>query len=588
MSCISWNARGLGNQRAFRELKRLLAERNPTLLFLCETKRRDSNFTWWKDVLGYSGMFVVNCVGRSGGLALLVPELHGIPWLVGGDFNEISSDSEKFGGNRRPAAQTRAFRDTLSDCGLQDLHGSGDLFTWVNRRSPEHIIIERLDRFVANFEWRLLYPVAKAQSLDFYHSDHRPILLELGKTNDQLVHRGHAFRFEPHWVTKEECKDIVELGWQKLNISLTLQDRILSCKQALQTWAGNRFRNLPRKLKHKRMQLHNLKTRDKWMDNVQQINSLEKEIEILAHKEEMDKNHIRGLVSSHGDWCTEEAQMSSIIEDYFTNLFASNNPTLEDRRNILDCVEPIIDEHMNSILNASFSAAEIKMALFDMHPDKAPGSDGMSVFFYQKFWNSIGGEVIEAVQRILNDGQPLDAWNDTIVNLIPKIKSPMTMKDFRPISLCNVCYNIVARTLTNRLRPILKQTVNDFQSAFIQDRLISDNIIQGFETIHWIRSRKGGHKGYAALKLEMSKAYVRVEWSFLEGIMIQLGVSHIWVEKVMRCVRSVKYSFCVNGVLSGGITPSRDYDRVIRFLHTYLYCVIMVFHRLYYTLKPEI
>ncbi|XP_075499746.1 uncharacterized protein LOC142538273 [Primulina tabacum] len=323
MSCISWNVRGLGNQRVFRELKRLVAERNPSLLFLCETKRRDSNFTRWKDVLGYSGMFVVNCVGRSGGLTLLwkspfdvtiysytlghidclvqhdekrwrftgfyghpetqlrhsswallrrlsrVPELHGIPWLVGGDFNEISFDSEKFGGNRKPAAQTRAFRDTLSDCGLQNLHGSGDLFTWVNRRSLEHNIFERLDRFVATFEWRLLYPVAKAQSLDFYHSDHRPILLELGKTNDQLVHSGHVFRFEPHWVTEEECKDIVDLGWQKLNISLTLQD--------LQTWAGNRFRNLPRKLKHKMMQLHNMKTRDKWMENVQQINSLEKD-----------------------------------------------------------------------------------------------------------------------------------------------------------------------------------------------------------------------------------------------------------------------------------------------------------------------
>lgn len=117
----------------------------------------------------------------------------------------------------------------------------------------------------------------------------------------------------------------------------------------------------------------------------------------------------------------------------------------------------------------------------------------------------------------------------------------MTMKDYRPISLCNVCYKIVARALTNRLRPILKNTINEFQSAFIHGRLISDYIILGFEALHWIRSRKKGAVGYAALRLDMSKAYDRVEWSFLERIMLKLGFNQSWVLKVMRCIWSVNY-----------------------------------------------
>lgn len=106
----------------------------------------------------------------------------------------------------------------------------------------------------------------------------------------------------------------------------------------------------------------------------------------------------------------------------------------------------------------------------------------------------------------------MDDWNETIVTLIPKIKVPMTMKDLRPISLCNVCYKIVARAMTSKLRPILKRTVNESQSTLIPERLITYNIILGFETLHWIRSKKKrGKQGYAALNLDMSKAYDRVK-----------------------------------------------------------------------------
>lgn len=176
--------------------------------------------------------------------------------------------------------------------------------------------------------------------------------------------------------------------------------------------------------------------------------------------------------------------MSSIIVDYFSKLFTSQNSTAGDIRQVLDGVMPVNDDNLNSILCAPFVEAEVKKALFDMHHDKAPRPDGMSVFFYQNYWEVVGNGVTMEVLSILNDGRPLNDWNDTIVTLIPTIKVPMTMNDYRPISLCNVCYKIVARALTNRLRPILKNTINEFQSAFIPGSLISHNIILGFEALH--------------------------------------------------------------------------------------------------------
>ncbi|XP_073133789.1 uncharacterized protein [Henckelia pumila] len=107
------------------------------------------------------------------------PELIGLPWLVGDDFNEICFDNENLGGVNRAPAAMQAFREVLEVCELQDLHCSGEWYTWVNMRERTGLIFERLDRFVGNLEWKLLYPSASVSSLEFYHSDHRPIQISL-------------------------------------------------------------------------------------------------------------------------------------------------------------------------------------------------------------------------------------------------------------------------------------------------------------------------------------------------------------------------------------------------------------------------
>lgn len=192
-----------------------------------------------------------------------------------------------------------------------------------------------------------------------------------------------------------------------------------------------------------------------------------------------------------------------------------------------------------------------------MHPDKSHGPDGMSTLFFQKFWHIIGIDVTAAILQVLNEGASIDSWNETIVTLIPKVKDPLTLKDFRPISLCNVCYKIVSRTITNRFRPIISRIIEDSQSAFIPGHLLSDNIIVGFEILHWMRNRRAGRSGYAALKLDMSKAYDRVEWDFLQSLMGRLGFDERWTTKIMNCVRTISYSFRVNQEVASPITPTR-------------------------------
>ncbi|KAL5570083.1 hypothetical protein UlMin_026658 [Ulmus minor] len=99
--------------------------------------------------------------------------------------------------------------------------------------------------------------------------------------------------------------------------------------------------------------------------------------------------------------------------------------------------------------------------------------------------------------------------------------------------------------------------ISKSHNAFIGGRLIHDNVIAGFEGIHTMRKRRFGNSDIMALKLNMSKAFDRVEWCFLERVMIRLGFDSCWVEKIMNCISSVSFSFVLNGEAKGHITPSR-------------------------------
>lgn len=174
-----------------------------------------------------------------------------------------------------------------------------------------------------------------------------------------------------------------------------------------------------------------------------------------------------------------------------------------------------------------------------MHPDKSPGPDGMNPAFYQRFWDIIGDDVAAACINVLSENTIPEGLNDTLVVLIPKKNSPETMGDLRPISLCNVMIKIITKMLANRMKSVLSHVISETQSAFIPGRFITDNVIAAYEVNHWMRKKTQGKMGYSALKIDMSKAYDRVEWNFITAIMHKLGFSSKWVEWVQLCMTSV-------------------------------------------------
>jgi hypothetical protein len=180
-------------------------------------------------------------------------------------------------------------------------------------------------------------------------------------------------------------------------------------------------------------------------------------------------------------------------------------------------MQECVDDHMNETLCAPFSEKEISDALFQIGPLKAPGPDGFPARFLQRNWDLLRHDVVAAVQRFFAEGSMPEEVNDTTIVLIPKKNDPLEPKDYRPISLCNVIFKVVSKCLVNRLRPLLQDIISPRQTAFIPGRLITDNALVAFECIHAIQTGSVARSKFCAYKLDMAKAYDRVDWRFLEG-----------------------------------------------------------------------
>ena len=229
----------------------------------------------------------------------------------------------------------------------------------------------------------------------------------------------------------------------------------------------------------------------------------------------------------------------------------------QNMESVLQAVQRKVTPHMNESLTHPYIADEVRLALFQMHPSKSPRLDGMSHFFFQKYWHIVGNDVTEAILFVLRSAHMLKKMNHTHIVLIPKKKDPKYLANYRPISLSNVVSQRISKVIANHLKHILPNVISDSQSAFVPNRLITNNTTVAYEILHRMRNRRRGKVGQMAVKLNISKAYDRVEWSFLQGIMQKLGFDPRWVKLAMETVTIASYSVFINREPKGWITQSR-------------------------------
>ena len=202
-----------------------------------------------------------------------------------------------------------------------------------------------------------------------------------------------------------------------------------------------------------------------------------------------------------------------MVLEFHSNLFSS--PHTCQPVVALDSIQSIVTANMNRQLSSDFLESEVQVAFSQMAPLKARGLDGMPPLFYQHYWNLVSKDITHSVLSFLNSASLPEHLNHTFITLIPKVKNLELVSKFQSIKLCNVLYKIFSKVLANRLKKILPHIIIEHQSAFTKDRLISDNILIAFKSLHCMKNHNSIKDGFMTLKLNMSKVYDRVEWSFL-------------------------------------------------------------------------
>lgn len=209
-----------------------------------------------------------------------------------------------------------------------------------------------------------------------------------------------------------------------------------------------------------------------------------------------------------------------------------------------------------SWLNQAISLLEIKVAIFQMGALKAPGPDRHPPGFFQKFWYVLEEPVTEEVLRVFNTSIIPPGWNTSILCLIPKSSDADSLAQFRPISLCNVLTKGIYKVLANHLRPLMTKLTGQCQSSFIPRRSTSNNIMIAQEVIHSLH-RRWGRNGTFIVKVDLEKAYDRVDWGFLEQVLMTSGFKENFRRLVLSCISSTEVAVNWNGELLPPFLPSR-------------------------------
>ena len=189
------------------------------------------------------------------------------PWMCIGDFNAILSSSEKLSKRPPQARLIDDFKEALELNELKDLGFQGYQYTWNNKRPGEANRRERLDRAVANGEWRDRFPLTTVTHLSSHTSDHAPIILQTKSHMARTKTNGVCgFKFEESWLLWEDCEGVIKEAWEK-NIEDSsgleaLRRKIKTCGDELQAWGSS-----------------------KTHPDTKEIKKLQKRIEVLQAKE---------------------------------------------------------------------------------------------------------------------------------------------------------------------------------------------------------------------------------------------------------------------------------------------------------------
>lgn len=464
-----------------------------------------------------------------------ITSMNNNPWMVVGAFNCVLNTDERVG-SLVTSRETVDFRRCVFDCGLSDLKGVGQFYTWSNKQQGVDRVFCKLDRALIGGNWYEKFPDSELRFIPEGSFDHTPMVTRFlhDAQNqrrpfryfriwrelegfDQAINdiwSGQVISFKMYAIVtklKATKKAIKALNRESMNIQV--QDTkalkgLMECQQQLQTYIHNtdlRIQEQRATEKYKRIHKQYVEylrqnARAAWIkdgdDNTRLFHQYIKQRRI--------QNNVYNICAKEGNWVDKPDIIHKAFLEYYLQLLGT---TMENRKSdvqeIMDLGSYVENEDHEGLVTPVIPE-EVKQAMFSIPGDKSPRSDGFGSHFFRDNWEQIGDQVTQAVISFFHSGKILNEINVTVLALIPKCKVPNSVVDFRPIACCNVIYKVISKILCMRLNTVLPKIVADNQGAFIEGRNIVNNIMICHDLLKGY-GRKGCRPS-CMIKIDMRKA----------------------------------------------------------------------------------
>jgi hypothetical protein len=532
---------------------------------------------------------------------LAIPNL-----ILGGDLNFILSADEHWGGPFLPGPAEATYKEIIASNNLIDIQPIRLVPTWRNGRAGPDAIARRLDRFLVA-EGLLSSFVAPSSWVEYpYLSDHAPILLQLLPT----VRRLTPFKFNHRLLTSDNYSAIVHSTWTdprfltEPNPQSRLVWKLKELKSKTIQWEKEKIKEEKACLLLLETQISTLYIATSSALTVEEsdrLNLLEAHRASILRDEEFrwrlrsratwlqcgdsnssyfhkvasynrNKKTIWSIDSANGGVIRGQKDLLTEAATYFTLQYkASNTQNLPEKASTASLFPRMITAEEATELSKPVTLAELKDILHHFKKERSPGPDGWTTEFFIYFFELVGEDLLQMVEDSRLKGKIAGGLNSTFLVMIPKENNPHSFNDYRPIALCNLVYKVIAKVISNRIKPYLGKSLSERQLGFLKGRRIQDAIGAAHECIHSIKQK---NQKALILKLDLKKAFDCIDWEFLRLILHAVGFGDLLTNWILACVTNANFVVLINGEASSFFKSERGLRQGCP-LSPYLFILIM-------------